>query len=723
MCKVLFFFAYTFVLISCSDSETKEESKYVFKGSALVVFSEIHAANADYKDEFGEKPGWVEFYNPADTTVNLKGYSLANTSNANGTLWTFGDVVIQSHSYLTVFFSGRDIPDLNLPSNIHVSFELNANGGELFLIDSQQQTEDSVAYPAAIRDLSFAKYFESGKWAFSKPPTPNSANSYESYEGQAQQISESSIPKSGYFEKELSFTLPVETEHGIIRCDTSGAVPNESSMLKSGTALNLTKTAVLRCVQFKQGVYPSEPILRTYIIGERLPSLPVVSIAVNPIDMFDPTIGIYVNYWKDIELPIQIDFFENGTKHAWSHSAGIRIHGYTSRAYPKKSVAIGFKKKYGQKNLIYPLFPKHPNLTKFNWFILRNNGGNFDKDYIRDMLMTSLTEGLGIDYQKGRSVIVYYNGEYFGIYNLRERGNVDYFDTNYGIDENNIDFVKLDLEATHGSDADYQDILKWLGNVALDDENLESLKKRIDLDNYTNYLQSEIYFSNKDWPGSNLKRWRSRIPVSKWKWFLYDTDIGFDSWNPSPQIKMLYFVTDPNGPNHPNPPHTTFLTRKLLENQNYKNAFINRFSLLLATYYTPARVESKINALMNPIESEIPLDQRRWSFSANHMNNQLTMIKNFGKNRSTEMQKEIEEFFGLGCPINLTLKISGNGKILVHNLPVLNNNATFKVYSTVPIIIKAVPNGGAKFKGWSDGDKNAERTIIVEQATTLRANF
>jgi hypothetical protein len=461
--------------------------------------------------------------------------------------------------------------------------------------------------------------------------------------------------------------------------------------------------------------------LRTYIIGERLPSLPVVSIAVDPKDMFDPIAGLYtVNFLDDdIELPIQINFFENQTRHAWSYSAGIKMHGNWSLGFPKKSVAFVFKGKYGQKTLNYPLFPEYPRLTKFNGFILRNNGNNFGKDYIRDMLMTSLTEGLGIDYQKGRSVIVYYNGEYFGIHNLRECSNKDYFETNYGIDENYIDLVKGNNEVSNGSNVEYQDILQWVGSVALNDENLKQLESRIDLDNYTNYMQSEIYFINRDWPGNNLKRWRSNLVSSKWRWLLYDTDWGFVNIT----FKMLDFITEPNGPTYPNPPSSTLLIRKLLENQNYKNAFINRFSLLLATYYAPARVEARINALMKPIESEIPLDQQRWNLNASAMNIELTRIRDFGKNRPTQMQEEIEDFFGLSNPVDFTLSIKGNGKILVHNLPVLNGNATFKAYPSVPIIIKAVPNSGARFKGWSDGNMQAERTVTVSQVWRLEAEF
>ncbi|MDR1830370.1 MAG: CotH kinase family protein [Candidatus Fibromonas sp.] len=890
-------------LVSCSDGNGPAgelEQKPVFAGNPPVVFSEIYTANADYKDEYGKDPGWVEFYNPADTAVNLKGFSL--TDNASKALWAFGEVTIQPYSYLMVFLSGNDKPNLepardsidlinnavgawswadsqndpaggstaqfgfskttglsgtlvttdNLPAlnwasavvmlklgnswsntnsvdisktdrillrgylsknskleirlaqndiddwkawptvikgsgqendlysielpqnsklpdlaniygirfsnvsnnfgtvsfsfnsivahkqsgNIHASFELKKGGGKLFLLDSLEQIRDSVAYPAETRDLSFAKNFESGKWAFSKPPTPNSANSNESYEAQAQPPA-TGIPRSGHFENELSFTLPPETESGIVRCDTSGALPSENSTLKSGSSLTLAKTAILRCAVFKSGAYPSEPIMRTYIIGERLPDLPVVSIAVNPRDMFDSTTGLYAtgpnagknypyfgaNYWEETELPIQMDFFESGARLAWSYPAGLQIFGNYSRANPKKSVAIGFRERYGQKNLKYTLLPEHPDLRTFKWFILRNNGGNYGKDYIRDMLMSSLTEGLGIDYQKGRAVIVYYNGEYYGIHNLRERSNGDYFETNYGIDETNLDLVKGTGDVSRGSDADYLDILRWVEANALSDENLEQLKRRIDLDNYTNYLHSEIYFLNKDWPANNLKRWRTISPPSKWKWFLYDTDYGFGGYDEIPNVKMLDFATEPSGPEYPNPPSSTLLLRKLLQNENYKNAFINRFSLLLSTYFAPARVEARINALMQPIAAEIPLDQKRWRLNAARMDRELATIREFGRNRPAQMQAEMEEFFGLGPPENLTVSARGNGKILIHDLPLPGETATFKVYSSTPIAIKAVPASGAKFNGWSDGVKEAERTVVAAQAMELSAEF
>jgi hypothetical protein len=393
--------------------------------------------------------------------------------------------------------------------------------------------------------------------------------------------------------------------------------------------------------------------------------------------------------------------------------------------------------------LNYPLFPSHPHLTNFKHFMLRNNGNNYTYDYIRDMLISSLTVGLDVDYQKGRSVVVYYNGNYFGIHNLRERANSDFIETNFGINENTIDFIDADVNRRDGdnerkgSDADYQDILRWLGCTStgcvgnsasassLSDFDLRALEQRMDLDNFTNHFQSRIYYNDRDWPGKNLKRWRapSSAQYSRWRWLLYDTDHGWGGYGIHEQswLSSLQFATRSDGPSWPNPPHSTFMLRKLLTNESYKNGFINRFSLLIATYFAPTRVNARVDALTAPIRTEIPFDQDRWNNRGTSIEG--TAIRAWGNARPAIMHSELRSFFNLGSPVDLTLTANGNGRILVHNLPVLNGNATFNAYPSVPITIKAVPNGSATFRSWSDGNTSAERTVTITQATTLRADF
>ena len=556
------------------------------------------------------------------------------------------------------------------------------------------------------------------------------------------------LPPSGAYASGYSITIPEATEQGTtVNCETSGAVPNENSSIKSGSPLSLTKTTVLQCAYFKDGKPSSKTILRTYIVG-RVPDLPIVSIAVDPVDMFtssrslynssfDPTLDCSepssAHYTGDDALPIYVDFFERGADFKWSYPAEIKIHGGCSRKWPKKSVIVSFKEKYGQKNLDYPLFPeyKNKNLTKFKHFMLRNNGNNYDSDYIRDMLMSSLTEGLDIDYQKGRAVVVYYNGDYYGIHNLRERTNSDYFETNYNYAENHIDLVNVEKlngateKVSKGSDADYQRILSWLGpdmpsnKPLVDDNNLEQLKEWIDLDNFTNHFQSRIFYKDCDWPGKNMKRWRYNLYTrSKWRWLLYDTDHGFGSWGSNKSgCGTMEYITATNGPMWPNPPHSTFLIRKLLENQNYRYAFINRFSVLIATYFTTARMNARRSELMAQINSEITYDQQKWGPKSE---NGRTSMSDFAASRPASMQDKLTSFFNYGSPVDFTLSVTGSGKVFVHNLLLPERSVTFKAYPKAPITIRAE---GAGFKGWSNGVMAAEQTVTITEATEITANF
>lgn len=640
-----------------------------------------------------------------------------------------------NNQYTTLHFTLTSIVARKRGSELHSTLKLSKNGGSLFLVDSTGALRDTLTYPAVPLGLAYARNESDQTWNLQAPPTPGSENQGVVYNGVAE--APGSLPPSGLYEAPFAVTLPAASAGAELRCDTTGAMPTLQSPLQSGEIV-FAATGVIRCAQFREGALPSAVTVRTYLVGERNPSLPVVSIVGDPGSFFDPDTGIYMdgpnpgtelpyygaNYWWDKELPVQVDFFEPGAKLAWTASAGFEIFGNYSRANPKKSGALVFRERYGQSRLNYAVFPDYPQVKSFKWIVLRNNGSNSQKDYLRDALMSSLTEGLGLDHQKNRSCIVYYNGEYFGIHQLRERSNEYYFESNYGYDPASIDLVKAMGEATAGTDGDYQNVMTWIASNSLsDDANLEWVKTRLDIDNFTNYVQSEIFFLNKDWPGNNLKRWRSRDPQTKWKWFLYDTDFGFGSIDQTADVNMFEFATEENGPDWPNPPASTFLLRSLFENAAYKQAFINRMNVLLATWYAPATVAARIDAMMAPIESEIPLDQERWTLSAGYMEDQLQAIRDFGAERAGQVQSDMDEFFGYTKWAPLTLEVVGKGSIAVEGLVLPGASVTFKAYTEVPIKVTAIDNRGGTFMGWSDGVSERERTLSVQAATTLQANF
>jgi len=652
------------------------------------------------------------------------------------------DIEIIENSSSSIYSSSNSIPKNSVLCQIgdecnYLSKELcNSYGVEVETCSTAQSSSSGEA----VEGSSSSETVEGS----SSSEAIESSSSISSSSVPQMVVVEMDIPKSGYYNSSgLTVTVPPETEQGIIRCDTTGAMPKADSQIQSGTELNITQNTILRCAYFNNDKISSRAILRSYIT-DRLPNLPIVSIAVNPDSMFNNSNALYRSgagnstgcsgaTLREDEIPIHVELFEQGRAAQkngpeWSYPAGIKIHGGCSRNWPKKSVIVSFREAYGQKELRYPLFPSHPQLNKFKHFMLRNNGNNWENDdYIRDMLMSSLTEGLDIDYQKGRAVVVYYNGNYYGIHNLRERANSDYFETNYGFNDKSINLVDVDGDdVREGSNDDYkQNVETWLNGIStLTDSDLSTLEQRIDVNNFTNHYQSRIFYRDCDWPGKNMKRWKQSDSRAKWRWLLFDTDHGFGSWGSSyltdNNTNMMRVVTATNGSSWPNPPQSTLVLRKLLTNESYKNAFINRFSLLIATYFTSEKLSARISELRGAVTNEITYDKAKFKppdilpFSS---------ITSFASSRPTSMQNELKNHFSImSDPVNLTLSVSGSGKILVHGLQVPNNNATFKAYPGVPITIEAVGSG---FSGWSDGNKNAKRTVdpIIDTDIELTANF
>ena len=307
------------------------------------------------------------------------------------------------------------------------------------------------------------------------------------------------FPGSGFFQKTFTIALP---NNNPLNCEIGGKEPTRESPLTS--ILHIDSSMTIRCAMFSEGTIKKTEIIRTYIL-ESKPTVPAVFITTDPNSLFNPDTGIYMegpfaketmphrgaNYWLDKEIPIFIEFLETETTSpAFTEHAGLQIFGNYSRAQPKKSVSITFRKKYGKNRLHYKLFPNFPELNTFKGFILRNNGQNFPNDYIRDRLVTTISDGLNIDYQRGRFVVVYYNSNYFGIHDLRERANEYYFETHYGISSNNINLLKADDSASAGSSTNYKALMNWLTKNSLEmEKNYKYLSTQIDINNYINYLQ------------------------------------------------------------------------------------------------------------------------------------------------------------------------------------------------------------------------------------------
>lgn len=618
----------------------------------------------------------------------------------------------------------------------HASFKIKNKAGSLYLVNANQEIMDSVAYPEMAVGKTWSLSFSAESvqsWGFGEP-SPYGYTSSTVVAGRSPALdSLTSLPPSGFYQSPFAVSF---AEGDYVRCERGGKEPSENSPL--ATTLSVESTCVLRCASFVPGKMSGEILNRTYVF-ETLPSVPVVFVTADGNSLFDPDTGIYMegpyaeakephygaNYWQDKEIPVFVELLEPATNQpAFAKNAGLKIFGNYSRQNAKKSVAITFREKYGDKRLEYPLFPDFPELKKFKVFLLRNNGSNFGNDYIRDRLSSSISEGLGLDYQRGRGVIVYYNGEYYGIHNIRERSTEHYFETHYGYDAENIDLLKADNSVTAGSSVDYVSLMNWIETHDLSiDENYAYVADKIDVDNFINYMQTEMFVNNRDWPGNNLKKWRCNNPATKWKWFIYDMDFGFGNEYSAYTNNIFEFATAEDGESWPNGPEYTFLLRTLLKNDNFKHAFVNRMTALLSMNFESSRTLARIKALMSEIESEIPRDQKRWNLRASKMSEQLAKIESFAQTRPGVVLDELQEFFSLGNFAPVALSVEGQGSVRVHDLPVDRYPLTIKFFAGTPIRLTAVSVDGGVWAGWSDGVMDMERSILPEEISRLTAIF
>ena len=543
------------------------------------------------------------------------------------------------------------------------------------------------------------------------------------------------FPQSGFFQKTFTITFP---DNKPLNCEIGGKPVTKESPLVS--TIQVDSSMAIRCADFS-GKSASAEIIRTYIL-EKNPDIAAVFLTTDPNSLFDPDTGIYMegpnaetayphygaNYWLDKEIPAFVELIESEQNApAFAKYAGLKIFGNYSRLHPKKSVAITFREKYGEKRLHYKLFSQFPELNVFKSFVLRNSGTNFGTDYIRDRLATSLSEGLGLDYQRGKFVIVYYNGKYFGIHDLRERSNKYYFETHYGLNPANINLIETSMAndtASAGSSSDYEFLINWLKDHNLDDENnYDYISSKIDINNIINYMQVEMFAFNRDWPGNNQKKWNLINPQTPWNWFLYDMDLSFGrTINTIPSNVFNYVLSETeiiwqNSPKH------TFLFRRLFTNESFRAAFINRMPTLLQMNFESSKVIAQIDNMMAEIESEIPRDQSRWSLDASKMKKQLDIIKQFSKERPSTLINHLQEFFKLGEAIPTTLSVKGNGKIYVHDLPLDNTPKTILFFKNFPVTITAEPQNESKWYKWSDGDTNMSKIILPEKDKNITAIF
>ncbi len=619
---------------------------------------------------------------------------------------------------------GNPVPEvLKLEDKaLHTNFKLASDGEKIYLSDNNgnliDQT-DSVPLPLGV---SYGRKADSlSCWAYYADPTPGVINSTHAFDSLGSGTIAFS-PVGGIFDT-IQQVLLSAGDSAKIYFTTDGSVPTESSYLYTSPII-IDSSTVIRAAVLNSDVLALTPSVETYIIEKRDFTLPIVSLSTDPFNLFDWNYGIYelgpnaetadpnfgANFWEDWERPIYIEYMDKDGKKLFSAPGGVKIFGAWSRAHPQKSLALFARSTYGVKSFKYPFFAERDN-KKYKSLVLRNSGNDWNSTVMRDGLMTGLVNDGELDRQAFQPTIVYINGEYWGIQNLREKVNEDFLADNHpGVDPDKVDLLQMDGEVLAGSDVNYRHMMSYMRmHTMATDGNYDSVCTMMDVVDFMEYEIAEIYYDNTDWPGNNIKYWREQTNYGKWRWILYDTDFGFGIYGSGNyNNNTLDFAMEPNGPSWPNPPWSTLLLRNLVENEHFKHDFINRFADRINYEFNPVKVTHFIDSLKNNIQAEIPYHIDRWQHIGNFSGN-VNVLKNFAAKRPDKMRGFINDRFSLGGVVQISLDVSDEtqGSIRINSLSLNKFPWKGKYFNNNPVTVVAIPKPGYEFSHWEGYDSDA----------------
>ena len=703
--------------------------------SSLII-NEIMAANIeecmDPTFNFG---GFIEIYNPTETSASLAGYYISDDA-ADLKKWKMPiDIgAAPADGFLAVWFDHYGF----YTKMTQVPFKLDCDGGTIYISDASGKLIVSQDYPEAIRHCSYARTTDGGNtWGWTSTPTPKASNATSKFASEQLSAPEVNVP-SKLFKGTIQLTVNIPS--GVtLRYTTNGSLPTESNGYTSYTGLfSFSKSSVYRFRFYKDGMLPSDVTTRSYILNDKTFSAPIISIVTDDAYINGRNYGIFVqgngngragsgqdskcNWNMDWDRPVNFDFIEEGDEEAsFSQMVNISACGGWSRAWTPHSFKLKAEKKYGINYMPYAFFPDKP--YNKNKTLQVRNGGNDNGCRIKDAAIQEVIarSGIDLDCQDYRPAYVYINGSFYSTLNIREPNNKHFAYANKGIDSDEMDQFEYSPDSAYvqmeGTREMFERLYELSANAS-DDATYEQIKQILDIDEFCNYMAAEFYLGSSDWlnNSNNCKGYRPRVEGGKFRFVIFDLDGAFSTTNMFSDLQNTNWQTLDylrgyyQGQSWYKEIEITTIWLNLLNNDSFRKQFIDAFCIVTGSVFEPTRCKEIINEIatkaatvMSSVNNGSP-----WS-SAN------SVINSLNSSRQTTMISSLKKYSLMGLSgakeIKATLA-SGNeaAKLLINGQPVPTNKFSGSLF--LPVTIKAEAPAGYVFKGWMGSGSQSMSSVF-----------
>ena len=633
-----------------------------------------------YISEFGGSTGsvasdWVELHNSTGSAVSLAGYGLSNNPK-NPAKWVFPDISIEPGEYLLLYATGS--ADKAQKKNLKLNFCISSTGEALFFFDPNGKLIDKLSAGRMKSGQSYGRDGSDNRFYYAEP-TPGAQNG-KGYEGITQLPAFSVTP--GIYDNAVTVAITAG-EGETIRYTTDCTTPNASSEVYSGE-LSISKNSVIRAAAFRDGYLSGDVATATYLFRSDgvNHALPVVTLVTDPDnlwnsktgiyatgDQFDPDAASYADTLQSAtyyqakfateeqvdtiwEKPAAFSLFDDNGKQVFTQNVGIRIAGSFGRGRAQKGFNVIARKEYGKGSMEYPFFENRP-YTEYKAVVLRAGAQDQNRSKIRDELASGLLEGTDINilYQAYRPTVLYLNGEYWGVYFMKEKRN-RFFVAQHENTENNVDLAigKGFKQRSYGDNSDWVSLYEYATSHDLSSaEAYAYVSERMDVDSFRDYMIAEIYNGNTD--TYNFQYYR--LKGGKWKFIFYDFCWGFQS----PGHETLAFRMGKT----PSDVCSAKLFAAMLQNKGWRDSFCRRFAELLNTAFAPERVSALIEELYGYVEPEIKREREKFNKDTfmgvkqpntnlgtyEGFQSEISKLKDFAQRRPEELKRQLQSNLGL----------------------------------------------------------------------------
>ncbi|MFP6877189.1 MAG: lamin tail domain-containing protein [Roseibacillus sp.] len=508
-----------------------------------LAINEFVASNrSGLLDQDGEASDWIELHNFGATALTLTGWALSDDADEPGK-FILPDRTLPSGGYLVIFASGKDRAPAGA-GEIHTSFKLAASGEYLGLFTPELPRvvadEISPVFPVQRNDHSYGRD-SLGTWRYYATPTPGSPNGNSSIFGLLP-TPHVNVAR-GFYSQAFDLHLTSEDPRATIRYTTNGSEPTSTNGRVYSSPIRVTSTRVIRAAAFRTGYLPSEIITHTYFynVSNVIRSLPVISLVTDNSNLWGST-GIQETNPRNTtkrgiawERPVSAELIKPGDNSGFQVNCGLRVQGgdyvrgrYNpngSLPFSKYSFRLYFRGDYGPTMLHYPFF-EGSEVEVFDRITLRAGMNDHSNPFIVDELVRRMqidSKNVGA---RGNFVNLFINGSYKGYYNPTERIDDDFMRSWHG-GGNDWDVIAQFGEVREGNSSEWNSMRTIVGRDMTIPANYQAALDVLDLDNFIDYLITNVYGGTGDWPHNNWRAARERVAGAKFRFYAWDAEWSF----------------------------------------------------------------------------------------------------------------------------------------------------------------------------------------------------